>query len=1571
MTAARITKFTQGFVALAKQEAKKDIVTELLSYVEKNIQLVQSESDLVKCLEKFGFEIRKDGCIVEGLQLKHLSSLCESLEELTGVTSKRANSTRICLNTKTIPESLGSALGGIMPSDSKHTLAGLLIDAPSLDFTRTNFIERITRALVHRLELPSNKKDKQIYSLLTSLRKLISEADWAARAELFRLLLEGRYPMPLLVTRRENDRMCSENYVSVARLGEVLVREKSVMPVLQDTSLPWVVFASSFGPRSQMPYLVSSVFHVRTLAAMDAKFGVLGTMPLHVEAGVGFLVEDKPAKPIVLLHVLGIKALETAAQLAGCGATAIVVEADQSDEMLDNLRKALPESCVLLTWDPKGDGRSLSQTIVDECLDEEAECAEVNDEEQLPESNNQDHFFGSADSVQNSLPGRLRNLLASADSQGALARLELWADQQAPTTTPTLPSFICAYQGNKPFGLLQRLYAKLEQGRAPALQNARLQINETRADRSNREQKRKRLLGKMNAAAGHVLEEAPVLKDLLKTLELENQTERQLAVAELERTLAKKSLGMEIGIHNLWRELIQLRCFVSEQEAANLARLAARHLMDGFSLELVNGDANSIDAQWIDAVMQELQKLTGLSARVFVLSVAGVQSSGKSTLLNLMFGCRFRTSVGRCTRGSFLQLVRTEGVEEYNYVLVIDCEGVDSPELGETGESAAARDNWLVASSFLLADATIFLAFGEHHKVIERILPTVWAVYLRSDMLSEEFTNIVSFVFTRVSAKDVGSLDLIKNNLSASLTESFQAAMKLAGGDDKQQSTQLKEASERILEQLNAHETDPDRACMHLLAFFRNDKLDGTDQPEATYAEAAERLRRSIHLRYVERLRRQAARPCRSFLEISTMVEGVLKCLRADGFALEFRSVLDNLYYNQLFSKIRELVLEMRQKLQKEYNKRETHAKKIHLALNNWSREKNGKRAKRLLALAGGSLSDVPTDDEKRQVCKQLTSEYEQAVCQALAAAKQEALVQFKKLKENPEYKGRSWTISAEDMLNMDIRGLEKEAPRIIRQVIVGFFEKDSRKSEVVASLTKAVRECAAKYTDKTLSSNEAEQIFNNLFEKELQLLQNKFPPCPVALEVERAFRVLIAQTNSAELENSGYIQKFKRFIYKMQDGINNQDFEKENSLLRIKIDNCLMGIEAFNHQHLASIVSATEKHVGRITSQTIRGHLVCNAFHLTKDLMVSAHEKWSEQNYIPLLIKSQRSYFWENFQAVVQGITVGEQAIREILTMLNTKMPDLLKNYVTTEAVKQATRSLGIIDFSNISREMQNHLKKLIDECRRCRGSAESISKLTKFFRNTRNSIRKYVHAPLLEKAIEQVQATLRETFTSNFSRHLSQAFGDAQKNLDAACLKKALNDFFFLQLSEKNFLPDTGKLACDLSVFYFGNEEKVKGQALEVFNKWLQDCKPSREWAMEAVKVLESKDHNDMPCLEPCPWCCAPCYLPLREHHSNRGHQCIHQPKGVVGVHYRGTNKLTAISCVTSKRRGGSFIPDGHDTPIPYSDFHKHYPDWEPLPDDQGSEGYPGLLLEVMKEFNNELAQHYCREPADLSTL
>ena len=48
-----------------------------------------------------------------------------------------------------------------------------------------------------------------------------------------------------------------------------------------------------------------------------------------------------------------------------------------------------------------------------------------------------------------------------------------------------------------------------------------------------------------------------------------------------------------------------------------------------------------------------LDSFKSFPQKVCVVSVLGPQSSGKSTLLNFLFGCSFTTSIGRCTRGVY------------------------------------------------------------------------------------------------------------------------------------------------------------------------------------------------------------------------------------------------------------------------------------------------------------------------------------------------------------------------------------------------------------------------------------------------------------------------------------------------------------------------------------------------------------------------------------------------------------------------------------------------------------------------------------------------------------------------------------------------------------------------------------------------------------------------------------------------------------------------------------------------------------------------------------------------------
>ena len=72
------------------------------------------------------------------------------------------------------------------------------------------------------------------------------------------------------------------------------------------------------------------------------------------------------------------------------------------------------------------------------------------------------------------------------------------------------------------------------------------------------------------------------------------------------------------------------------------------------------------------------QVFRSIPDRCLVISILGPQSSGKSTLLNFLFGCDFATSEGRCTRGVYGTFFRVKDnkINNFDGIFVIDTEGL-------------------------------------------------------------------------------------------------------------------------------------------------------------------------------------------------------------------------------------------------------------------------------------------------------------------------------------------------------------------------------------------------------------------------------------------------------------------------------------------------------------------------------------------------------------------------------------------------------------------------------------------------------------------------------------------------------------------------------------------------------------------------------------------------------------------------------------------------------------------------------------------------------------------------------
>lgn len=81
-------------------------------------------------------------------------------------------------------------------------------------------------------------------------------------------------------------------------------------------------------------------------------------------------------------------------------------------------------------------------------------------------------------------------------------------------------------------------------------------------------------------------------------------------------------------------------------------------LESGTTLEILDGDDFRL-YHWFDSVCRSI-RIKYPSLKIFVVSIIGLKSSGKSTLLNALFGCKFAVSAGPCSRGIYMQILFLE-----------------------------------------------------------------------------------------------------------------------------------------------------------------------------------------------------------------------------------------------------------------------------------------------------------------------------------------------------------------------------------------------------------------------------------------------------------------------------------------------------------------------------------------------------------------------------------------------------------------------------------------------------------------------------------------------------------------------------------------------------------------------------------------------------------------------------------------------------------------------------------------------------------------------------------------------
>ncbi|XP_053386960.1 interferon-induced very large GTPase 1-like [Mercenaria mercenaria] len=178
---------------------------------------------------------------------------------------------------------------------------------------------------------------------------------------------------------------------------------------------------------------------------------------------------------------------------------------------------------------------------------------------------------------------------------------------------------------------------------------------------------------------------------------------------------------------------------INQEYQKKLLDIAVTILRCGYEIEIMDGRSNWVPIIWVQSILLEIRRRLG-NVRIKVITVLGVQSSGKSTLLNIMFGTQFAVGSGRCTRGMYMHLVKVSDKvsREYmvDYLLVIDTEGLYSSitKVDETNERDKTERE-LATFAIGMSHVTVVNIMGEDMTYLHEILPITVHAFLRMDLV--------------------------------------------------------------------------------------------------------------------------------------------------------------------------------------------------------------------------------------------------------------------------------------------------------------------------------------------------------------------------------------------------------------------------------------------------------------------------------------------------------------------------------------------------------------------------------------------------------------------------------------------------------------------------------------------------------------------------------------------------------------------------------------------------------------------------------------------------------------------
>ncbi|CAD8175679.1 unnamed protein product [Paramecium pentaurelia] len=231
------------------------------------------------------------------------------------------------------------------------------------------------------------------------------------------------------------------------------------------------------------------------------------------------------------------------------------------------------------------------------------------------------------------------------------------------------------------------------------------------------------------------------IKQKLASLKEEQQKERLKLLIDLKQQ-ENQIIMQTITIELFWREVIQGNSSFKNNPVTTVCNLIKK----GEPFEFLNGDDFSIDFNFFHELREQL--LNNENNKILFLSILGPQSSGKSTLLNRIFGCHFLTSMGRCTKGLYIYMLKISDREQFgglfDYIVLLDTEGLQNPH--QKDPEFDKKISLLIIS---ISDVLIFNVKGEIHSAFHNLIES--SFYTLAKFSNSKFLKKFAWCFNQNS----------------------------------------------------------------------------------------------------------------------------------------------------------------------------------------------------------------------------------------------------------------------------------------------------------------------------------------------------------------------------------------------------------------------------------------------------------------------------------------------------------------------------------------------------------------------------------------------------------------------------------------------------------------------------------------------------------------------------------------------------------------------------------------------------------------------------------------------------